>query len=191
MFSGRDSSGVRGIKLGADDEVMSLSVLRHVEGTPEERAAYLKYTAAQRRNGDDEAAETPEVGEDPVSDIALSEARLGELAAAEEILLTVTDSGFGKRSSAFEYRVTDRGGQGIANITLSARRNGKAVAASFQVREGDDVMMVTDGGRLIRVPIDQVRITGRAAMGVTMFRLDDDERVTSVFPVLEQEAEDG
>jgi DNA gyrase subunit A len=191
VFSGRDSSGVRGIKLGADDEVMSLSVLQHVEATPEERAAYLKYAAAQRRNGDDEAAEAPDSGEDPVSDIALSEARLAALAAAEEILLTVTDSGFGKRSSAYEYRVTNRGGQGIANITLSVRRNGKAVAASFQVREGDDVMMVTDGGRLIRVPVDQVRITGRAAMGVTMFRLDDDERVTSVFPVLEQEAEDG
>ncbi|HTJ91206.1 MAG TPA: DNA gyrase subunit A [Acidocella sp.] len=191
VFSGRDSSGVRGIRLGADDEVMSLSVLKHVEATVEERAAYLKYAAAQRRNGDDETAETPEAGEEPVSDIALSEARLAELGAAEEILLTVTDSGFGKRSSAYEYRVTNRGGQGIANITLSARRNGTAVAASFQVREGDDVMMVTDGGRLIRVPVDQVRITGRAAMGVTMFRLDDDERVTSVFPVLEQEAEDG
>jgi DNA gyrase subunit A len=191
VFSGRDSSGVRGIKLGPDDEVMSLSVLKHVEATAEERAAYLKHAAAQRRNGDDEAVETPEAGEDPVSDIALSEARVAELAVAEEILLTVTDSGFGKRSSAYEYRVTNRGGQGIANITLSARRNGKAVRASFQVREGDDVMMVTDGGRLIRVPVDQVRITGRAAMGVTMFRLDDDERVTSVFSVLEQEAEDG
>jgi DNA gyrase subunit A len=191
VFSGRDSSGVRGIKLGADDEVMSLSVLQHVEATAEERAAYLKYAAAQRRNGDDEVAETPEAGEDPVLDIALSEARLVELERAEEILLTVTDSGFGKRSSAYEYRVTNRGGQGVANITLTARRNGKAVAASFQVREGDDVMMVTDGGRLIRVPVDQVRITGRAAMGVTMFRLDDDERVTSVFSVLEQEAEDG
>ena len=190
VFSGRDSSGVRGIKLGADDEVMSLSVLQHVEATAEERAAYLKYAAAQRRNGDDEVAETPEAGEDPVLDIALSEARLTELERAEEILLTVTDSGFGKRSSAYEYRVTNRGGQGVANITLTARRNGKAVAASFQVCEGDDVMMVTDGGRLIRVPVDQVSITGRAAMGVTMFRLDDDERVTSVFSVLEQEADD-
>ncbi len=191
VFSGRDSSGVRGIKLGADDEVMSLSVLRHVEATAEERAAYLKYAAAQRRSGDDEAAEPVEAAEEPVSDIALSEARIAELAAAEEILLTVTNSGFGKRSSAYEYRVAGRGGQGIANITLSARRNGKAVAASFQVREGDDVMLVTDGGRLIRVPVDQVRITGRSVMGVTLFRLDDDERVTSVFPVLEQEAEDG
>ncbi len=188
VFSGRDSAGVRGIKLGKDDEVMSLSVLRHVEATADERAAYLKYASAQRRNGEDEAEATDT--EEPVAEIALSEARIAELADAEEILLTVTDSGFGKRSSAYEYRVAGRGGQGIANITLNARRNGKAVAASFQVREGDDVMLVTDGGRLIRVPVDQVRITGRSVMGVTLFRLDDDERVTSVFPVLEQEADD-
>jgi DNA gyrase subunit A len=189
VFSGRDSAGVRGIKLGADDEVMSLSVLRHVEATPDERAAYLKYASAQRRNGDEdvEVAES----EEPVADIALSDGRIKELEEAEEILLTVTDAGFGKRSSAYEYRVTGRGGQGIANITLSAKRNGTAVAASFQVRDGDDVMLVTDGGRLIRVPVDQVRVTGRSVMGVTLFRLDDDERVTSVFPVLEQESEDG
>jgi DNA gyrase subunit A len=187
VFSGRDSAGVRGIKLGGDDQVISLSVLRHVEASPEERAAYLKYAAAQRRNGDEE--ETVET-EEPVTDIALSESRIAELAAAEEILLTVTDSGFGKRSSAYEYRVTGRGGQGIANITLNAKRNGLAVAASFQVRAGDDVMLVTDGGRLIRVPVDQVRITGRSVMGVTLFRLDDDERVTSVFPVLEQEPDE-
>jgi len=190
VFSGRDSAGVRGIKLLNDDEVMSLSVLRHVEATPDERAAYLKYASAQRRNGEDEAEQNGDA-EEPVADISLSEARIAELAAGEEILLTVTDAGFGKRSSAYEYRVTGRGGQGIANITLSAKRNGTAVAASFQVRDGDDVMLVTDGGRLIRVPVDQVRITGRSVMGVTLFRLDDDERVTSVFPVVEQEGEDG
>ena len=190
VFSGRDSAGVRGIKLGQDDEVMSLSVLRHVDATLDERAAYLKYAAAQRRTNGDDEAENVEY-EEAFSDIALSEERIRELADGEEILLTVTDSGFGKRSSAYEYRVTGRGGQGIQNITLSAKRNGTAVAASFQVRDGDDVMLVTDGGRLIRVPVDQVRITGRSVMGVTLFRLDDDERVTSVFPVLEQEAEDG
>ncbi len=190
VFSGRDSAGVRGIKLMNGDEVMSLSVLRHVEATPDERAAYLKYASALRRNGEDEA-ETPAETEEPVAEISLSEARIAELAAGEEILLTVTDAGFGKRSSAYEYRVTGRGGQGIANITLNAKRNGVAVAASFQVRDGDDVMLVTDGGRLIRVPVDQVRITGRSVMGVTLFRLDEDERVTSVFPVVEQEGEDG
>jgi DNA gyrase subunit A len=193
VFSGRDSAGVRGIKLLKDDEVMSLSVLRHVEATPEERAAYLKYASAMRRNVEDTEpegeAEEANGGDEPVSEIALADARIVELAAGEEILLTVTDQGFGKRSSAYEYRVTGRGGQGIANITLNAKRNGTAVAASFQVRDGDDVMLVTDGGRLIRVPVDQVRITGRSVMGVTLFRLDDNERVTSVFPVLEQEQE--
>jgi DNA gyrase subunit A len=186
VFSGRDSTGVRGIKLAGDDQVISLSVLRHVEAAPEERAAYLKYASAQRRNGEEESEPAAEA-EEAVADLALSEERIAELASGEEILLTVTDSGFGKRSSAYEYRVTGRGGQGIANITLSAKRNGKAVAASFPVREGDDVMLVTDGGRLIRVPVDQVRITGRSVMGVTLFRLDENERVTSVFPVLEQE----
>jgi DNA gyrase subunit A len=188
VFSGRDSAGVRGIKLTGADEVISLSVLQHVEATPEERAAYLKYAISLRRTGDEEVENTGDV-EEAVAEMALSEERIKELAAGEEILLTVTDSGFGKRSSAYEYRVTGRGGSGIANITLSAKRNGKAVAASFPVREGDDVMLVTDGGRLIRVPVDQVRITGRSVMGVTLFRLDDDERVTSVFPVLEQEQE--
>ncbi|MDE8344545.1 MAG: DNA gyrase subunit A [Acidocella sp.] len=185
VFSGRDSAGVRGIRLGAGDQVISLSVLRHVEANADERAAYLKHAAQLRRLGEDDAE--PVETEEAVADIALSDERIRELADAEEILLTVTDSGFGKRSSAYEYRVTGRGGQGIVNITLNARRNGLAVAASFQVRGGDDVMLVTDGGRLIRVPVDQVRITGRSVMGVTLFRLDDDERVTSVFPVLEQE----
>jgi DNA gyrase subunit A len=191
VFSGRDSSGVRGIKLTNGDEVISLTVLRHVEATPDERAAYLKYAASLRRNGEDEAVEPADVqesgAEEPVAELALSEARITELAQLEEILLTVTDAGFGKRSSAYEYRVTGRGGQGIANITLSAKRNGKAVAASFQVRPGDDVMLVTDVGRLIRVPVDQVRITGRSVMGVTLVRVDVDEHVTSVFPVVEQE----
>jgi DNA gyrase subunit A len=112
-----------------------------------------------------------------------------QLAEAEEFLLTVTDVGFGKRSSAYEYRVTGRGGQGIANIILTPR-NGTAVAASFPVRPGDDVMLMTDAGRLIRVPADQVRITGRLAMGVTLFRVNAGEHVTSVFPVIENETEE-
>ncbi len=122
--------------------------------------------------------------------MALDDARFDALAEKEEFLLTVTDAGFGKRSSAYEYRVTGRGGQGIANITL-APRNGTAVAASFPVRQGDDVMLVTDAGRLIRVPADQVRITGRQAMGVTLFRVDAGEHVTSVFPVVEDDTGEG
>jgi DNA gyrase subunit A len=187
VFAGRDSSGVRGIKLADKDTVISLSVLRHVEADNETRAAYLKQAAASRRNGaEDEIADD---AEEAVAEMALSAERIAELRMAEEILLTVTDVGFGKRSSAYEYRVTGRGGQGITNITLSAR-TGQRVAGTFPVRAGDDVMMVTDAGRLIRVPSDQVRITGRTAMGVTLFRLDAGERVTSVFPVLEPDAVD-
>ena len=186
VFSGRDSTGVRGIKLAKDDEVMSLCVLRHVDASVDEREAYLK----QRNIAvQDEAGEVDELAE-PASDVALSEQRIQQLADAEEILLTVTDTGFGKRSSAYEYRVSGRGGQGITNITLNHRRNGYAVAASFAVRPGDDVMLITNGGRLIRLPADQVRLTGRAAMGVTLFRLDNDERVISVFPVFEDSVQD-
>jgi len=111
---------------------------------------------------------------------------VAELDEAEEILLTVSNGGFGKRTSAYEYRVSGRGGQGIANMVLSTR-NGSEVVATLPVRHGDDVMLVTDVGRLIRVPADQVRITARQAMGVTLFRMSEGEKVTSVFPVLEDE----
>ncbi len=193
VFAGRDSSGVRGVRLAPGDEVISLSVLEHVAVTNEERAAYLKLANAKRRgngNGNGEEDSEPAVdGDEPVEDVTLDDARFNELAEKEEFLLTVTDAGFGKRSSAYEYRVTGRGGQGIANITL-APRNGTAVAASFPVRPGDDVMLMTDAGRLIRVPADQVRITGRQAMGVTLFRVVAGEHVTSVFPVVEDDTED-
>ncbi len=182
VFSGRDSSGVRGIRLAEGDEVISLSVLRHMDATPDERAAFLKGAAARRRSVDED--EAPIDVEEPVAEVTLSSDRTTEMEGAEEILLTVTNAGFGKRSSAFDYRVSGRGGQGISNITLSPR-NGTAVVASFPVRPGDDVMLVTDEGRLIRVPSDQVRVTGRASMGVTLFRLGDTEHVTSVFPVID------
>jgi DNA gyrase subunit A len=188
VFAGRDSTGVRGIRLGNGkhpDEVISLSILRHVEVTQEERMAYLRAAAARRRNGEEEGAEpVPERDEEPVAEVTLTPERFAELEDAEEFLLTVTDAGFGKRCSAYEYRVMGRGGQGIASITLTPR-TGRAVAATFPVRPGDDVMLVTDAGRLIRLPADQVRLTGRTAMGVTLFRLDGGERVTSVFPVVE------
>ncbi len=184
VFAGRDSSGVRGIRLAGGDEVISLSVLKHVEASNDEREAYLKYANAKRRgNGDEEADQATET-EEPTVDVQLDEARIGQLEQAEEFLLTVTNAGFGKRTSAYEYRVTGRGGQGIVNITL-APRNGTAVVATFPVEDADDIMLVTDAGRLIRVPANQVRRTGRQAMGVTLFRVDADEHVTSVFPVIE------
>jgi DNA gyrase subunit A len=194
VFAGRDSSGVRGIRLAEGDNpdaVISLAVLRHVEASVGERAEYLKHAAARRRNGEDETETAPDAEEEAAETTDLSEARLAELELAEELLLTVTDKGFGKRSSAYEYRVSGRGGLGIANIALSAR-TGTAVAGTLAVRSGDDVMLVTDVGRLIRVPADQVRITGRASMGVTLFRVDAGEHVTSVFPVVEDDVgEDG
>jgi DNA gyrase subunit A len=172
-------------------------VLRHVDATHGERAAYLRAIAARRRVSgyEEEAAEVaaepiPEAEDETGSDIvALSAERIADMAAAEEILLTVTDGGFGKRSSAYDYRVSGRGGLGITNIML-APRNGTAVVATLPVRRGDDVMLVTDAGRLIRVPADQVRVTARQTMGVTLFRLGAAERVTSVFPVLEDAALD-
>ena len=191
VFSGRDSSGVRGIRLASGDEVMGLTVLGHIGASVEERAAYMKLAAARRRSaGEDVEAPTlsdemPEAPDQEAIEATLTPERIAQMESAEEILLTVTNSGFGKRSSAYDYRVSGRGGQGIANITLGAR-NGGEVVASFAVRPGDGVMLVTDGGQLIRVPADQVRITGRASMGVTVLRVADGERVTSVFTVLEE-----
>ncbi|HEY7579852.1 MAG TPA: DNA gyrase subunit A, partial [Acetobacteraceae bacterium] len=184
VFAGRDSSGVRGIRLQGGDEVISLTVLRHVDASIAEREAYLKLANARRRGNGEDAGEAAAEGEEAVPHVTLAAERLAELELNEEFLLTVTDMGFGKRTSSYEYRVSGRGGQGIANISL-APRNGTAVVATFPVRQGDDVMLVTDAGRLIRVPADQVRITGRQAMGVTLFRVNVDEHVTSVFPVME------
>ena len=200
VFSGRESAGVRGIRLVRDDEVNSLAVLRHVEASNSERASFLKAIAARRRNAgfEEEAAEVlaepasesaQEADEEQTADLPLSADKIADMEAAEEILLTVTNGGFGKRSSAYDYRVTGRGGQGITNIMLApaskARGNGTAVVATLPVRRGDDVMLVTDAGRLIRVPADQVRITARQTMGVTLFRLSENEHITSIFPVLE------
>ena len=190
VFAGRDSTGVRGIKLAQGDAVIALSVLRHVEASTEERAAYLKAAAQRRRSSDDEA-EAPAVAEidEAVAEITLSPERFDALAEAEEILLTVTDGGFGKRSSAHEYRVTGRGGQGIAGIVLSAR-TGREVVATFPARAGDDIMLVTNGGQLIRLKADDVRLTGRMAMGVTLMRPAEGERVISCFPVADEGGDD-
>ena len=198
VFAGRDSSGVRGIRLAAGDEVNSLCVLNHVAAEVAERSAYLRMASARRRleSAAEEPIAEPELAEDSAEESGLSgesaaDATIGierfaELEAAEEVLLTVTNGGFGKRSSAYDYRVSGRGGQGIANVTLAAR-NGTAVVATLPVLHGTDVMLMTDAGRLIRVPVDQVRVTARQSMGVTLFRLSDGERVASVFPVLEDE----
>jgi len=190
IFAGRDSSGVRGIRLAAGDAVIALAVLRHAEATPAERAAYLRAAAQKRRAAGEEAdtgaaaASADEEGDGEATEVVLSPARFTEMEEQEELILTVTEGGFGKRSSAYDFRVTGRGGQGIAAIALNPR-TGRRVVASFPIRAEDDVMLVTDGGRLIRSPARQVRLTGRLAQGVMLLRLDEGERVTSCFPVVD------
>ncbi|GAN97009.1 DNA gyrase subunit A [Komagataeibacter europaeus NBRC 3261] len=199
VFAGRGSSGVRGIKLAEGDSVNSLCVLNHVEATVEERAAYLRMANARRRAEaamEGEEADEVTVADDaeiPTGDLPLTPERFAELEAAEEVLLIVSNAGFGRRSSAYDYRVSGRGGQGINNMTFSANKRGNAVVATLPVLAGTDIMLVTDAGRLIRLPINQVRIMSRQASGVTLFRLNDTEEVTSVFPVMDdgEEGEDG
>ncbi len=174
VFAGRTSTGVRGIKLMGEDRVISMSILRHVEASAETRAAYLKQAGALRRaigEGDDDSTLDAEPGQLTPEDFE----RLG---AAEEFILTVTEKGYGKRTSAYEYRVSGRGGQGIANIEMS-ERNGQ-VAAAFPIGDHDQVMLITNAGQLIRMPVHDVRIAGRKTQGVTLFRTGADEHVVSV-----------
>ncbi|EKE77610.1 DNA gyrase subunit A [Oceanibaculum indicum P24] len=180
-FKGRDSMGVRGIRLQGDDQVISLSIIDHVEATADERVAYLRRAAALRRqNGDDGAEEAVvlDAEEGAGNGGALDDTRFEELASREEFILTVSEKGFGKRTSAYEYRVTGRGGQGIANMELN-ERNGK-LAASFPVAQTDQIVLVTDGGQLIRCPVHDIRIAGRRTQGVTLFRVAEDEHIVSV-----------
>ena len=180
-FKGRDSMGVRGIRLQNDDQVISLSIIDHVEASADERAAYLRRAAALRRQNGDEGAEEAavlEAEEGAGAGGPLDDARFEDMAAREAFILTVSEKGFGKRSSAYEYRVTGRGGQGIANMELN-ERNGK-LAASFPVAQTDQIVLVTDGGQLIRCPVHDIRIAGRRTQGVTLFRVAEDEHIVSV-----------
>lgn len=180
VFKGRDSTGVRGIRLQDGDEVISMAVLGRVDATPDERAAYVRHANAMRRAAGDETEETPaEADDEATGDAVLSVERIAELGAAEQFILTVTETGFGKRSSAYEYRRTGRGGQGLTAHGLGGRA-GTRLAAAFPVADSDDLLLVTSGGQMIRTPVDQVRVVGRASQGVTIFRTADGEKVVSV-----------
>lgn len=169
-FQSRSSTGVRGMKLAQGDRVISMSVLRHIEVTPEEREAFFKYEDAQERIRNGESGVTlPE-------DISVH--RFTELQAAQQFILTVTEKGYGKRSSAYEYRITSRGGSGIINIETTPK-NGN-VGAAFPVEHDDQIMLVTDGGQVIRCPVHDIRIAGRNTQGVIIFKLGDGEKVASV-----------
>jgi len=179
VFDGRNSTGVRGIKLASGDEVISMSVLKHLEVTPEERSAYMK-AASQILGSEDKDFEYEE------TDLQLSKERFREMLEAEQLLLTVSNGGFGKRTSSFEYRISGRGGQGVANMSLT-EKNGGEVVATFPVTDSHQIMMVTDQGKLIRTPVENVRITGRSAQGVTIFKVGQDENVVSVAWLIQEE----
>ena len=181
VFRSRNSTGVRGIKLDEGASVISLAILRGSDATPAERATYLKQAAAIRRAAAGDEAEMEEVAtddEEVTEEVALSPERYAEMGANEQFILAVSENGYGKRSSAYEYRVSGRGGKGIIAMTVT-ERNGDLLAA-FPVDENDQIMLVTDGGTLIRCPIDDIRIAGRNTQGVTIFKTEDDARVVSV-----------
>ena len=195
VFSGRSSTGVRGIRLGEGDTLIGMSIMRHVDVTPAEARAYLKQAAAMRRAASGEAdepdadvVEADEDAEEAGDELALSTERYTELGAREQLVLTVSEKGFGKRSSSYDYRTSGRGGKGIIAMAVTPR-NGKLVA-SFPVEVQDQIMLVTDAGQLIRCPVDDVRAAGRATQGVTIFRTAPDERVVSVERV-EETGENG
>ena len=185
VFAGRNSVGVRGINFVRSDEVISIAILGHIEATPAERTAYLKLTAAERR-GEGEEAENP-VSDEADGEADLDEARIAELRAKEQFVLTISEKGYGKRTSSYDFRVAGRGGKGLkATDTSKAREIGLLIAA-FPVETDDQVMLVTDGGKVIRVPVDGIRIAGRATKGVTIFSTAEDEKVVSVERISEPE----
>ncbi len=172
-FQSRTSTGVRGMDLEPGDEIVSMSVLRRVGTTTEEREAYLRSAPWKA---------------DPAPLEGLSEDRFRQMAEAEQFILTITTNGYGKRSSAYEYRRTNRGGKGIVNIDTSAR-NG-LVVASFPVEPTEQLMLVTDQGKLIRMPVRDIRIAGRATQGVTLFKVADAEHVVSAARIRETDEAD-
>lgn len=173
-----------------------MAILRHMDIIPAEARAYLKHASAMRRAiGEDDSVETsaPSDEDDTGEDLALGVDRIAALDAAEQFVLTISDNGYGKRTSAYEYRVSGRGGKGLfAHDLRLAKMEGAHLAASFPVNDGDGIMLVTDGGQLIRVPIGGIRIAGRATAGVTIIRLKNEERVVAVQRIVEtDEDEDG
>jgi DNA gyrase subunit A len=200
VFQGRTSMGVRGVALADGDRVISMSILRHLDVSAEERMAYLKRANAVRRGDEPEEAVDAEEGPEAASTIELGEQRYVEMSAAEQFILTVSERGVGKRSSSYEYRITNRGGKGIVAMAIWEGKKGDErikerigkLVASFPVEEADQIMLVTDGGQLIRCPVNGIRIAGRSTQGVIVFNTAEDERVVSVEHIKEEgDAENG
>jgi DNA gyrase subunit A len=189
VFKGRESNGVRGIRLDGDDRLISMAILRHVDASPAERAAYVKQANAIRRAATGERAPTDEAetlaeeGAEAGADSGaeLSPERYAELGAAEQFVLTLSENGYGKRTSAYEFRISGRGGKGIIAMVVN-HRNGKLVG-SLPVEDTDQIMLVTNGGQMIRCPVDGISIVGRSTQGVRIFHTAQDEQVVSVRPI--------
>ncbi|TWG98471.1 DNA gyrase subunit A [Mesorhizobium sp. J18] len=190
VFAGRNSVGVRGINLAEGDRVISMAILGHVDATPAERAAYLKQAAAERRltNGDEE--EIALTNEDVGEETTLSPERYEELKAAEQFVLTVSEYGYGKRSSSYDFRIIGRGGKGIRATDVSKADEIGRLVAAFPVAHEDQVMLVTNGGQVIRVPVAGIRIASRATKGVMIFRTGEGEKVVSVEGISEPQGEE-
>jgi DNA gyrase subunit A len=188
VFQGRTSMGVRGIALADGDKVISLSILRHFEAAPAERAVYLKQSGAIRRaatgeeldEGNAEAEESEETEAIDAAGLTLSPERYAEMGAAEQFALTVTELGYGKRSSSFEFRISGRGGKGIRATDIKKIGEIGQLVAAFPVEMSDEIMLVSNGGQLIRVPVDGIRFTSRTSKGVRVFNTAEGERVVSV-----------
>jgi len=185
VFAGRNSVGVRGIRLADDDTVISMQILHHIDVDAEERVAYLKLSRAMRGEADDAAGGADEDG---VVAGDLPQERYAQMSAAEQIILTISENGYGKRTSSFEYRVTGRGGKGITAMAVNDRNGG--LIASFPVEDSHQIMLVTDGGQLIRCPVDGIRIAGRATQGVIVFKTAKDEKVVAVEGISEVDEDD-
>ena len=195
VFAGRNSVGVRGISLGSDDSLISMTIVHHVDAEPWERAAYLRRATAERRavTGED-VEDVALVGED-AAEGELTNERYEELKEREEFILTVSEKGYGKRSSSYDFRTSGRGGKGIRATDTSKTAEIGPLIACFPVDAGDQIMMVSNGGQVIRTPVGQIRMASRATKGVTIFNTAKDERVVSVDRIREPEeeaaAEDG
>jgi len=203
VFTGRTSMGVRGIALDSDDRLISMSILRHSEATSDERVAYLKRASAIRRGTGAEVevagvldAEDAQANAD-AANIELGETRYVELSEAEQFVLTLSERGYGKRTSSYEYRITGRGGKGIVAMDIWQKTKGGfelkpkigRLTASFPIEEDDQVMLVTNAGKLIRTTAAGIRIAGRSTQGVIVLDTAEDERVVSVERLSEDEGE--
>ena len=184
VFASRSSTGVRGIKLDKNDSVMAMSILNHVEGETDEFRAYLKASSIMRRAKDD----TEESIADEDVSLELSTERYAELAAKEQVILTVASNGQGKRTSSYEYRLTNRGGKGVISMMLS--KSNSDMVSSFPIDENDEIMLIDDNGQLIRCPVSGIRIMGRNTQGVKIFNISEDSSVVSVERVVEHDSEE-